>query len=116
MPAQNSAATESEDGQGADGEDDAEIAVSLDGDRTLVLPPTASADEAAAIAATVGAHLADQQRAAVAAAAAANDVDRWEGKRWTFSGRIQAQQNRTTRVPLGAPTNAWSAAGRTKRF
>ena len=79
----------------------------------LSLPPTADASEAAAIAAAVGAHLRDQ---ATAAAAAGDDEKSWDGERWSFTGRVEALQGRTVRVPRDAPANAWSAAGRTDRF
>lgn len=78
----------------------------------ITLPPDADASEAAAIAAAVGAHLRDQE----AAAAAADDEETWDDRRWSFAGRVDALQGRTVRVPRDAPTNAWSAAGRTDRF
>ncbi|MFC6991001.1 acc operon protein [Haladaptatus sp. GCM10025707] len=71
----------------------------------------ADADEAAAIAASIGAHLQD-----LAAAAADADEETWEGQRWTFAGRMEALQQRTVRVPDGAPQSAWAAAGRTDRM
>ncbi|KOX95253.1 hypothetical protein [Haloarcula rubripromontorii] len=87
----------------------AEIAAQLD---------DASTDEAAAIAVAIGAHLTDRQRAAAAAAAAAaaDDGDGWDGKQWSFSGRVEATQKRSVRVRSGAPTDPWSAAGRAQRF
>lgn len=78
----------------------------------LTLPPDADAREAAAIAAAVGAHIRDQE----AAAAAAADEETWDGERWSFAGRVERLQRRTVRVPGDAPTDAWSAAGRTDRF
>ncbi|GAB7017786.1 hypothetical protein [Halostagnicola bangensis] len=78
------------------------------------IPDDADESEAAAIAAAVSAHVRDQELAA--AAAAADEEDSWDGKRWSYAGRIRAQQQRTTRVPRDAPTNPWSAAGRTDRF
>ncbi|MFC4988371.1 MULTISPECIES: hypothetical protein [Saliphagus] len=80
----------------------------------LVIPDDAGDDEAAAIAAAVGAHLRDRE--AAAAAAAADTEETWDGKRWAFSGRIRAQQRRHARVPREAPTDPWAAAGRTDRF
>ncbi|MCU4971583.1 hypothetical protein OB955_02355 [Halobacteria archaeon AArc-m2/3/4] len=80
----------------------------------LEIPDDASAEEAAAIAVAVGAHLRDRELAA--AAAASEDEGTWEGRRWAFAGRMRAQQRRSTRVPKNAPTNAWTAAGRTDRF
>ena len=80
---------------------------------TLSIPDDADDDEAAAIAAAVGAHLRDAERAA----AAAGDAEpTWEGKRWAFAGRVERSQGRSVRVPQNAPTDAWSAAGRTDRF
>ncbi|WP_242695462.1 hypothetical protein [Halomontanus rarus] len=85
------------------------------GSLDLTIPDDASAQEAAAIAVAVGAHLRDRELAA--AAAAGEDVEEtWEGRRWAFAGRMRAQQRRYTRVPKDAPTNAWTAAGRTDRF
>ncbi|MBX0294515.1 acc operon protein [Haloarcula nitratireducens] len=78
--------------------------------------PDASADEAAAIAVAIGAHLTDRQRAAAAAAAAAGSEETWDGKEWSFSGRIDATQKRHVRVRQESPTDPWSAAGRTDRM
>ena len=80
---------------------------------SLSIPETATEEEAAAIAATIGAHLRDLE---LAAAAAAADVETWDGKRWSFAGRLESQQGHAGRVPLNAPTDPWSAAGRTDRF
>ncbi len=80
----------------------------------LDIPDTATEEEAAAIVAAVGAHLHDHALAAAAAAAAGEKT--WDGKRWAFAGRIKAQQRQTIRVPRDAPTNPWTAAGRTDRF
>lgn len=80
----------------------------------LSIPDDATEDEAAAIAAVVSAHMRDQEVAAAAAAADAEET--WQGKKWAFAGRIDALQGRTTRVPDGAPTNAWTAASRSSRF
>ncbi|WP_049936637.1 hypothetical protein [Haloplanus natans] len=81
----------------------------------LDIPDDADDAEAAAIAAAVGAHVNDQARAA-AAAAAGGDDDAWRGRKWTFAGRIDGLQGRSIRVPETAPTDAWTAAGRTDRF
>ena len=80
----------------------------------LDIPETADEAEAAAIAAAVGAHLHDH--ALAAAVAAASDEESWDDNRWSFAGRVQSQQQRTVRVPRDAPTNPWTAAGRTDRF
>lgn len=77
------------------------------------LPDDASPAEAAAIAAAVNAHL----RAEAAAAAADDRGETWDGRRWAFSGRLDGLQGRRgVRVPDGAPTDPWSAAGRTDRM
>jgi hypothetical protein len=82
---------------------------------SLSLPPTADREEAAAIAVAVGAHLRDQA-AAAAAAAEGDDEQAWEGRRWSFGGRVWATQQREVRVPRDAPTDAWTAAGRSDRM
>ena len=115
MPAQNAATSETAaTNVESDGQRSAADPSIAGGDLTLRLPADASEEEAAAIASAVGAHLRDYELAA--ALAAAEDGERWPGKRWTFAGRIRQQQARTTRVPTFAPTNAWAAAGRTDRF
>lgn len=80
----------------------------------LTLPDDADESEAAAIAAAVGAHMRDQE--AAAAAAGEDEAENWEGKRWGFTGRVEALQARTVRVRDGTPTDAWTAAGRTDRL
>jgi hypothetical protein len=85
--------------------------------RALDLPDDVDDDEAAAIAAAVGAHLQDGERVAVAVAAGADAADEgWDGRRWAFAGRIGGLQAREVRPPDGAPTDAWTAAGRTDRL
>lgn len=86
----------------------------LPDDVEVVIPDDASAEEAAAIAAAVGAHLRDLELAA--AAAAEEETPTWDGKRWAFAGRVRSQQHRFARVPTTAPTDPWSAAGRTDRY
>ncbi|WP_137290135.1 hypothetical protein [Natronorubrum halophilum] len=83
-------------------------------DVELTLPDDADAEEAAAIVAAIGAHLHDH--ALAVAAAAASGEETWDGKRWSFAGRVRAQQHRTVRVPRESPTDPWSASGRTDRF
>ena len=80
----------------------------------LDIPDDAADAEAAAIAAAVGAHVRDGERAA--AATAAPTEERWKGRRWTFAGRIEGLQGRSVRVPDGVPTDDWTAAGRTDRL
>lgn len=85
----------------------------MPGDVDISIPEDASDEEAAAIAAAVQGHL-----AALAAAAAADEDDEptWDGKKWTFAGRVEGLGGRSVRVPDGAPTDAWTAAGRRERF
>jgi len=80
----------------------------------LDVPDDADDAEAAAIAAAVGAHLHDTDRAA--AATESGETETWNGRRWSFAGRIEEIQGRSTRVPDAAPTDAWTAAGRVDRF
>lgn len=78
------------------------------------IPDDASDEEAAAIAAAVRSHLA--ALAAAEAAAEEGNEESWDGKKWAFAGRVEGLGGRTVRVPDGAPTDAWSAAGRRERF
>jgi hypothetical protein len=102
-------------GPAADGRASPALEAALPGDVAIDLPDDADDDEAAAIAAAIGAHIHDHALAA-AAAAAGDGEETWDDERWAFAGRVRAQQHRTVRVPRDAPTNAWSAAGRTKQF
>ncbi|WP_244605554.1 acc operon protein [Halorussus marinus] len=96
---------------GDDGRAPTDEAAALDG--ALTVPDDATDEEAAAIAAAIGAHL----RAREAAAAAADaDEESWEGKRWSFAGRLRSLTGRDGRVPRSAPTDAWTASGRSDRF
>ncbi len=90
-----------------------EMADDFDLGTALDIPDDADDEEAAAIAAVIGAHLRDQ---ALAAATAAEGEETWDEKRWTFAARVDQLQSRSIRVPNGAPTDAWTAAGRTERF
>ena len=90
--------------------DDAALSLATD-DGTLSVPATATPEEAAAIAAAVGAHIRDQQIAAVAAAAS-DGAEMWDGTRWAFTGRIEGLSGVSRRVPREAPTDEWTAAGR----
>ncbi|GAA0230699.1 acc operon protein [Haladaptatus pallidirubidus] len=87
------------------------MATSRSEDVNLSIPPNASEEEAAAIAAAIDAHLQAQQ-----VAAEADEEPDWDGQRWQFAGKVSQLQNRDVRVPRDAPTDAWSAAGRTTRF
>lgn len=77
---------------------------------SLTIPPGASPEEAAAIAAAIDSHL--------QAVDADEEVDGrdWHGRRWRFTGQMETIQGRTVRVPRRAPTSPWRAAGRTDRF
>ena len=79
----------------------------------LSIPADADEAEAAAIAAAVGAHVTDLERAA---AASGEDEASWRDRKWSFAGRVRGLQGRAARVPDGAPTDAWAASGRTDRF
>lgn len=81
-------------------------------DVSLSIPPDASEEEAAAIMAAINVILRERE----AAAAAEDGEPDWDGERWQFAGRMAGLQNRDVRVPMNAPTDAWSAAGRTTRF
>ena len=84
----------------------------------LSIPDDADAEEAAAIAAAVAAHVSDTERAAAAATAAvADSAPTWDGERWSFAARVESTGGRRgRRVPDGAPTDGWTAAGRVDRF
>ena len=108
--------SEAADGEG-EGESGSEPAAELPvpgvEDAVLALPDDATTGEAAAVAVAIGAHLRDREVAA--AMAGAGEVT-WEGRRWSFAGRIEATQDRSVRVPEETPTDAWTAAGRTDRM
>jgi len=77
--------------------------------------PAPTPDEAAAIAAVIAATHHD--RAAAAAATAADEHgDEWTDRRWSFAGRLSAVRGRPARVPETAPSDPWTAAGRSDRF
>ena len=99
--------TTSQDPTSGSGPDlEAAIAASLE---------AADADEAAAVAAAIGAHLRDRER--LAAAAAADDEDPgWTGRKWQFADRLARGDGSTVRVPDGTPTDPWAAAGRVDRL
>jgi len=81
---------------------------------SLSIPDDANDEEAAAIAAAIGAHIRDQELAAAAGGGTSED---WDGERWTFAGRLDATvPGERRRVPQDAPTDAWTAAGRSDRF
>jgi len=78
----------------------------------LILPESATDEEAAAIAAAIGAHLQDR---AAAAAATADDGGRTE-QPWTLVGRIEARGGTASHVPAVAPADAWTVAARQDRL
>jgi hypothetical protein len=75
------------------------------------IPESADQDEAVAIAAVVNAHL-----AALEAASMTASTDEWNTRRWRFAGRVSSLQLRNVRVPEMAPSDAWTAASRTRRM
>ncbi len=84
--------------------------------RELDVPDSATPAEAAAIAAAVEAYL-DAERTPPGDEAGDDDgAAGWSGDRWRFRGRMEALQSRSVRVPEGAPTDPWRAAGRAERF
>lgn len=97
---------------GTDDVDDADLT-----DR-LSIPADADDEEAAAITAAIAAHVSDGERAAAAVAAAAETSEpTWDGERWRFAGRMESTSGRRIgRVPDGAPTDGWTAAGRVDRI
>jgi len=80
----------------------------------LDVPDDATEEEAAAIAAAVAAHRRELELRA--AAAATDDAPSWEGKRWTFAGRLESVGRSGERPPSFAPTDAWTASARNDRF
>ncbi|WP_247728957.1 hypothetical protein [Halovivax limisalsi] len=90
-----------------------DAAISLAEDVSLSIPSSATPAEAAAIAVAIGAHLRDRERAA---AATETDGESWDGRRWAFAGRLAAISSSSGRVPSAAPTDPWTAAGRSDRF
>ena len=78
----------------------------------LSIPDDADADEAAAIAAAVGAHLTDLELAA----RSSEGEPTWRGHKWAFAGRTESVTGRSVKVPDSTPTDAWTAAGRADRL
>ena len=91
---------------------DATEAEAVPADVDLRVPEDATEEEAAAIAAALGTYLAEER----GAAAVAGGRRSWSGRRWTFAGRLGKLTGRAARVPEGAPSDGWSAAGRADRF
>ena len=107
------------DDQGATDRDDQRDTSSSPADSVtpdaLRFSPTPTADEAAAIAVAIAAHHHHDRVATAAAAADGRDGD-WTDRRWRFAGRLSAVRGRPARVPETAPSDPWTAAGRSDRF
>ena len=69
----------------------------------------ASTRETAAIAAAIAEYLDEET-------AEADRAETWNNKRFAFAGRIRGLTGVSRRVPRDAPTDEWTAAGRTNRF
>ena len=82
-------------------------------DEGLTISEAASDEEAAAIAAAIGTYLADER---AAAEAVTGEERSWQGRRWSFAGRLDSLTGQAARVPEGAPSDPWEAAGRADRF
>ncbi|WP_050048856.1 hypothetical protein [Halanaeroarchaeum sulfurireducens] len=76
-------------------------------------PEDADDEEAAAIAAAIGAYLTDRERAA---ASSESSESSWEGRQWSFAAKLGAVNRCPDRIPTSAPTNLWTASGRSERF
>jgi hypothetical protein len=84
----------------------------VDNSNRSIVPDDAEDEEAAAIIAAVSAHLRNEELAVLSGMS----EESWTGKRWAFAGRLNEQKLKGGRVPLSAPTNAWTAAGRRDRY
>ena len=85
----------------------------------LEISPDATDEEAAAIAAAIGAYLTERQQLRARLRGEAEEEgaeETWDGRRWSFAGRLAATRGRSGRVPDGTPTDGWTAAGRADRF
>lgn len=86
------------------------------GDKLLALPTEATAHEAAAIAAAVGASLQDErERAAPTDGPTGADTARSRRDRFRFAGRTAAVTGIARRCPRCVPADNWTAAGRLER-
>lgn len=77
----------------------------------LTLPSDVTPEEAAAITVALGAHIQDRSTEAETP----DTGDTWDGKRFAFAGRIEGLTGIPRRIPRGAPTDEWTAAGRLDR-
>jgi hypothetical protein len=73
-------------------------------------------DEAAAVAAAIGAHVRDQELAAAAAAAETDEGPNWAEGKWAFGSKLARKRRRSVRVRTDAPKDPWTAAGRADRM
>ena len=76
----------------------------------------ATDEEAAAIAAAIGAHLQTQAAAAAAAAAEADAAGDTSQRSWGFAGRLAGLGVTANRPPSSTPADDWTAADRADRF
>ena len=77
------------------------------------VPAGATSEETAAIIAALETYLDDHRRDS------SDDEDRdenWHGNRWSFAGRLGRHSRRSRRVPTYAPSDPWTAAGRSDRY
>jgi hypothetical protein len=77
----------------------------------IEIPDDADESEAAAITAVLRTLAAEAEARAAAEGSVEPSRDPWG-----FTGRVEGLQSRRVRAPTGAPTDDWSAAGRTDRF
>jgi hypothetical protein len=80
------------------------------------LPDDADDEEAAAIAAAVGAHVRDSRLAAATTPETERTADAWAGQRWVFAGRLRVVNGRSVRVTDATPADRWVAADRADRL
>jgi len=71
-------------------------------------PASANPQETAAIVAALAEYLGEER--------GGEPADSWDGKRFRFAGRLDGLTGQARRVPRGAPTDEWTAAGRIDRF
>ncbi|WP_254271247.1 hypothetical protein [Haloarcula marina] len=92
-------------------DDDLPVLSLADRSVEVAIPDDASAAEAAAISAAIGAHIADRQRAAAAAASATESVEYTD--EWTLAARLNrfGKRRRPHNVERG---EEWKAAARAR--
>ena len=76
----------------------------------LRLPPDATDDEAAAIAAALERWLTEEGQAG-----GPRSGDPWAGRRFAFAARLEKVTGRSVRVPPGVPADPWAAVDRLAR-